>query len=377
VFAHGGGYDNKFVLQWCLSKGMLPSSYIRSGSHIMYMEFRKLNKICRYLLFVLEPLKALSNTYNIDTLKGHFPHHFNKPENQDYIGTIPSEDMFGASNMTSKEYKESFLPWYETVKDKTDWNFKEELKRYCRADVELLSKAILKYRKMFKESLDVDPFRYVTLPSLCMSIYINKFLPDKTIVGNSADKIVSTVCKEWHIHLNDANLTPETPIVVEKNENIDYNKDRINKEKAHYKDKCLFTVDAFDSKNKIVKEFYGCYWHGCPKCFPENAEKYDKTVERRNILEGAGYRVDEMWECEWCEIKKGLPEREAIEQVAKDQSIVIRDALFGGRTEAFKSYVKCEKHQKIFYYDVVSLYPTVNSLDEYAVGFKKKIFKFI
>jgi hypothetical protein len=78
-----------------------------------------------------------------------------------------------------------------------------------------------------------------------------------------------------------------------------------------------------------------------------------------------------MWECEWCEIKKGLPERQAIEQLAKDQSIVIRDALFGGRTEAFKSYVKCEKHQKIFYYDVVSLYPTVNSLDEYAVGFKK------
>jgi hypothetical protein len=45
-----------------------------------------------------------------------------------------------------------------------------------------------------------------------------------------------------------------------------------------------------------------------------------------------------MWECEWSKIKKDLPERQAIEQLAKDQSIVIRDALFGGRTEAFKSY---------------------------------------
>jgi len=373
VFAHnGGGYDNKFVLQWCLSKGMKPDSYIRSGSHIMYMAFRKFKiRFVDTYYFFLEPLKALSKTYNIDTLKGHFPHHFNKPENQNYIGPLPSEDMFGACNMTPKEYKESFLPWYKTEKDKPNWNFKEELQRYCRADVELLSKAILKYRKMFKESLDVDPFKYVTLPSLCMSIYINKFLPDKTIVGNSADKIVSTVCKEWLIYLNDTNLTPETPILVEKKENIDYNRNKINKEKAHYSDKCLFTVDALDSKNKIVKEFYGCYWHGCPKCFPENSEKYDKTIERRNILEEAGYRVDEMWECEWCDIKKGLAERQAIEQLAKDQSIVIRDALFGGRTEAFKSYIKCEKHQKIFYYDVVSLYPTVNSLDQYAIGFKK------
>jgi hypothetical protein len=65
--------------------------------------------------------------------------------------------MFGASNMTPKEYEESFEPWYNTVKDKQDWNFKEELKRYCRADVELLSKAILKYRKMFKRIIRRRP----------------------------------------------------------------------------------------------------------------------------------------------------------------------------------------------------------------------------
>ena len=35
--------------------------------------------------------------------------------------------------------------------------------------------------------------------------------------------------------------------------------------------------------------------------------------------------------------------------------------------------MKCSKHQKIFYVDVVSLYPTVNALDDYAVGFKKYV----
>ena len=164
-------------------------------------------------------------------------------------------------------------------------------------------------------------------------------------------KIYFAFEQQWLIHLNDDNLVPETPIIIETKENIDYTKDKINKEKTHYKDKCLFTVDAFDSKNKMVKEFYGCYWHGCRKCYPENVEKYDKTIERRNLLQQAGYRGDEVWECEWEDIKKSLPARRAIEQLAKDQSIIVRDALFGGRTESCKSYVKCDEHQKIFYYD--------------------------
>ena len=80
-----------------------------------------------------------------------------------------------------------------------------------------------------------------------------------------------------------------------------------------------------------------------------------------------------MWECEQNEIKKTLPNKSQLEENARHQNINIRDAFFGGRTEGFKSYHKCTESQKIFYYDVVSLYPTVNSLDEYAVGFSKYV----
>ena len=62
---------------------------------------------------------------------------------------------------------------------RTDWSFKHEMKKYCVADVVLLAKTVLKFRKLFLDSLDVDPFRYVTLASLCMSIYINKLMPSK------------------------------------------------------------------------------------------------------------------------------------------------------------------------------------------------------
>jgi hypothetical protein len=35
--------------------------------------------------------------------------------------------MFGAREMSTRGYEKDFKPWYDKVKDTTDWNFKEEL----------------------------------------------------------------------------------------------------------------------------------------------------------------------------------------------------------------------------------------------------------
>ena len=58
---------------------------------------------------------------------------------------------------------------------------------------------------------------------------------------------------------------------------------------------------------------------------------------------------------------------------ARHQHINIREALFGGRTEGFKKHIKCNVNQEIYSFDVTSLYPTVNALDDYALGFKKYV----
>ena len=87
----------------------------------------------------------------------------------------------------------------------------------------------------------------------------------------------------------------------------------------------------------------------------------------------ARYKVEEMWECEWKTIKATLPNKKEIEAAAKAQNINTRDALFGGRTEGFKSYHECVGKQVINYDDVTSLYPTVNALDDNAIGFKKYV----
>ena len=161
------------------------------------------------------------------------------------------------------------------------------MQKYCKLDVEVLARTVLIFRKLFIESLDVDPFRYVTLASLCMSIYTSKFLPDKSIVANATDKHISLVCKEWLIYLNDDNIVPEVPLFVDSSRirADDRHKHKVSTEPVTYYNqaKCIFTVDGYNKNSNTVMEMYGCYWHGCKKCFPKLTGKYDKTMERKNI----------------------------------------------------------------------------------------------
>ena len=64
-----------------------------------------------------------------------------------------------------------------------------------------------------------------------------------------------------------------------------------------------FVVDGLDKKNKTVFEFNGCKWHGCRKCHPNEIGRYNRTMEKQLILEGAGYTVKTIWECEWSKQK--------------------------------------------------------------------------
>ena len=114
-----------------------------------------------------------------------------------------------------------FMIWYNRVKHET-FDFKKEFKLYCLADVELLSRAILKYREIFRTNRDLDPFRYVTLPSMCKDMYINKDMPEGKIVGNGSNKPISQICKEWLIHIEAENVVPEVPITVNNIPDAEY-----------------------------------------------------------------------------------------------------------------------------------------------------------
>ena len=108
-----------------------------------------------------------------------------------------------------------------------------------------------------------------------MPVYLNKFLPEKKIVGNSHEKQYSIVCREWLSYFKNPNICREGPIFIKDVEcNIHGNK--VGKKLCQYYNLSRpFTVDRFDKKNKTVYLFQGCCWHGCRKCNPESELKYD------------------------------------------------------------------------------------------------------
>ena len=87
---------------------------------------------------------------------------------------------------------------------------------YSRADVVVLSRAVLVFRKMFYEDLNIAPFRYINLPSLCMNIYKGRCLPDKSIVATHANKPISKVSREWFIKLDNSNINRQKPSFTEQ-----------------------------------------------------------------------------------------------------------------------------------------------------------------
>ena len=64
---------------------------------------------------------------------------------------------------------------------KKTFDFKQEMHKYCQSDVDILRRGCMKLRELFIEIADIDPFRYITIASVCHAIYRSWFLPVNTI----------------------------------------------------------------------------------------------------------------------------------------------------------------------------------------------------
>lgn len=90
--------------------------------------------------------------FDLLILKGYFPHGFNTPENQNYVGPFPDESFLETKFMTEDRYA-SFKKWYDAKHTsirsgvEPQWNFKEEILKYCENDVDVLMQAWLLYQK--------------------------------------------------------------------------------------------------------------------------------------------------------------------------------------------------------------------------------------
>ena len=261
VVAHNfQGYDGYFIQDF-LNKNAVKYEVILRGAKILSMTIPMFNiKFVDSLNFIPMSLSKFPKTFGKTELcKGYFPHLFNREENQNYIGPIPDVSKYSPKTM-KPEAREVFLAWHkEQVESEYIFDFKKEIVKYCRSDVDILRKCCMEFREMLRNETDIDPFeKCLTIASYCHEVYRTNYLKKDTMAVFQHDHQLkmkqSNMAVKW--------LSYE----MEKND-IHIHHVRNGGEKRVGK----YSLDGYCEEYHTVYEFQGCFWHG-KRCNVMNAD---------------------------------------------------------------------------------------------------------
>ena len=252
VIAHNSqGYDSYFIIKH-LNENAIPYKIIYRGAKCLSMTIPMLDiKFIDSLNFIPMGLAKFPKTFAQPELcKGYFPHLFNKDENQNYVGPIPCQDDYGVNFMKPAE-REAFIAWHqEQVENNYVFDFRKEIIKYCRSDVDILAKCCLLYREMFKNETGIDPFdKALTIASYCHQVYRTRFLKEGTIAIFSHVRQLkanqSTQAIKWLSYTSE-----KEDIHIQHVKNGGEN--RVGN----------YSLDGYCEEAHTAYEFQGCFWHG-------------------------------------------------------------------------------------------------------------------
>lgn len=355
--AHNGAkYDIHFVKQLMLTRRLKTKDIVK-GRCILYSEELSLGiRFVDSFRFIPIGLRRFAKTFGIqDVEKGYFPYRFFTENTRAYSGVLPELEWFDFHLLKKKEREEALI-WYERNKMKP-CNLYQMCRSYCIDDVMLLKEGCKIFRELFmgiSEGL-VDPFQYITIASVCMTLYKLKFLPDRMIAWLPHDQIEKESQMKY-LWLQHKTLT----------EGCDIKWMDISKE---------LQCDGFTLEPERVCYLYGdCVSTGCNICFERHSiniitgrRMFEHSFEygqRISVLRERGWRVIKVKGCEWKKELSALGHlyKEMLVELIKEKgkySCIMRDGFFGGRTEVFKLYYKCAPGERIRYRDYTSLYPSI------------------
>ena len=73
------------------------------------------------------------------------------------------------------KYRKKFKEWYKKPERQNYvFNFKQEILRYCRSDVDILRRCCLEFREISQQITDVDPFIYTYLSKLASQLLLSE-----------------------------------------------------------------------------------------------------------------------------------------------------------------------------------------------------------
>jgi hypothetical protein len=400
ILAHNGGsYDHQFVVRY-LERLKIEHSFIPSPNSLhkflsVTIHDRQI-QFLDFIYFLPGSLKSISESMNIETLKGDFPHRFNTKEDISYRGPIPpidtEEDYWclrtKRDQKTVDEMKEfhtqQSLIYCTCPGDhcvgcgKKPWVMKEEMQYYCMQDVIVLGNCCAIYREQLLEMreerteegvwnpINIDPFQYLTVPQLALNILISGYdespftcLKSKTRLGQCPQAIhwLEQIMKEEQIHI--------------------YH--RLNWTHEYYDYELEQFADGYCESTGSCYVCLDCDVWGCENChfhkihfepnlkhpiFPTKSylEVLQLTENLISQWTQKGARV--IRKCEIPLTQLSTYEKKCYEMHS------LSSYFYGGRTEVFQLYYNetKSKNQKIHYHDVCSLYPYVCAFKELPNG---------
>ena len=252
VVAHNfQGYDGYFITKF-LVENAIHYEIIYRGAKSLSMTIPMFNiKFIDSLNFIPMSLAKFPKTFGQDELcKGYFPHLFNKDENQNYVGPIPCQNDYGV-NFKKPEERKAFIAWHqEQVENDYLFDFRKEIIKYCRSDVDIMRKCCLLFREMLRDETDIDPFdKSLTIASYCHQVYRTNFLKKGTIAVFQPDRqlkiMQSNIAVKWLSY-----------IMEEEDIHIQHVRNGGEKRVGRY------SLDGYCQETHTAYEFQGFFWHG-------------------------------------------------------------------------------------------------------------------
>ena len=252
VVAHNfQGYDGYFIKDY-LIQNAIQYEIIYRGAKSLSLKVPDWGiRFIDSINFIPMALAKFPKTFGQDELcKGYFPHMFNTDENQNYVGPIPCQNDYGVNFMKPGE-RDAFIAWHdEQVANNYRYDFREEIIKYCRSDVDILRKCCLLYREMFRKETDIDPFnKALTIASYCQEVYRTNFLEKDTIA-------VFNNHRQWRIKQSNVAVTWLSYISEKEDLYIQHVRNGGEKRVGHY------SLDGYCEETNTAYEFQGCFWHG-------------------------------------------------------------------------------------------------------------------
>ncbi|KAL3109182.1 hypothetical protein niasHT_013962 [Heterodera trifolii] len=352
--AHNGGkYDFHLVLEALHRRSIPPKRLFTSSVNWMHS------------------FKSFDLPQHLATVKPFFPYLYIQRQHllQASQRSSGNRTLFARHDEDRKK-RTKFLRWHADNNTNAKFQLREQLILYCVNDVAILRESVLRFRQLIGEHTQgLDPFLCAsTAAGLALATLRRCFLPANRLVHSPEGGYLRgrRASAESRRYIRFFELENEGAQV----QCADWSVGEAHIEDSGYRVDGLWRRDP--PLRPLAIEWMGCFYHGCPECFPDRQQKlaagrtaedlYERTMRRLFELEHQhGCELHVIWGCQWKErLRRDHELKQRYEAVFTPCPLDPRnDALRGGARSPSSFHHVCADDEEVLCIDIVSLYPYV------------------